>query len=46
MNQSATVRPRGRSDRSYSDVAQGTSQQETNYSYTVPTKNFYNPLNC
>ena len=46
MRQSAGSRLRGRLDSSYSDALKGSSQQKTNYAYTVPTKNFFNPLNC
>ena len=46
MRQSASQQPRVRSDRLFSEVLKGSSQQETNHTYSVPTKNFFNPLNC
>ena len=46
MNQSAKGGQRGRSDRLFSDVVKGSTQQKTKKSYNVPTSNFYNPLNC
>ena len=44
--QSATTGHGKRSDKKYSDVLKESSQQNMNSFYTVPTANFFNPLNC
>ena len=43
--QSANGGQGGRSDRLFSDVVKGPSKQKVKNSYTVPTSNFFNPLN-
>ena len=35
-----------RSDKLYSDVFKSSNKQSTGNKYNVPTKNFFNPLNC
>ena len=44
MHKSQTGRLRGKTG-SYAEVLKGSSQQKTKYAYSVPTKNFFHPLN-
>ena len=46
MRQSANGGQWKRSDRLFSEVLKGSSQQKSKQMYTVPTSNFFNPLNC
>ena len=44
--QSADSRRSERSGKTYSDVLKDCSKKGSNYAYSVPTKNMFNPLNC
>ena len=46
-SQSQKGSQRGRSDRMYSEVLKGSGQKQKNttHSYSVPTSNYFNPLN-
>ena len=46
MRQSSGGRLTARSGILYSDILKGSSQQKTDCTYSVQTKNFFNPLNC
>ena len=46
MSQSASRSQRRRTDKPYSEVLKGPSRTQGNSTFTLPTRNFFNPLNC